>query len=328
MRFGASVWLDRPARDTAAIAAAAEEAGFDTLWVPDHYFLRDSFVALTLAAEATERIRLGTSVVSPLLRHPTLLASSFGTVHEVSGGRAVVGIGTGGAEFPRQLGLPIRRPLSLVRETVEIIAALSAGRADLSGKHFVISGAEMGWQPGAMPVYLAARGPKMLELSGEISDGVITHGLAPSHIEFVRERVAAGEAKTGRKGACGVTLMFDYEHDENREAALERLRPRCTYMVAGSYSESLIPVYGLNPDQVVPIREVVGSGDLDGAVGMITPEMVEAFTVGGPESLLLQRLEDLGALGVDGVILSLGGDTVDESIARIRRAGRVIAQMP
>ena len=327
MKFGTSVWLDRPARHTAAIAAAAEKAGFDTLWVPDHYFLRDSFVALVLAAEATSRIQLGTSVVSPLLRHPTLLASSFATVHEVSGGRAIVGIGTGGAEFPRQLGLPIKRSLSLVRETVEIIKALSVGRADIAGNHFEISGAELGWCPGVMPVYLAARGPKMLELSGQIADGVITHGLAPSHITFVSERVSAGEKKADRRGRCGITLMFDYEYDEDREAALDRLRPRCTYVVGGSYTESLIPVYGLVPDEVNPIRRAVTAGNLKAATNLITPQMVEAFSVGGPEDTLLERLAELADLGVSAVILSLGGDTVEESVARIERAGRVIARM-
>ncbi len=327
MKFGTSVWLDRPAEETAAIAVAAEKAGFDSLWVPDHYFLRDSFVALALAAQATSRIGLGTSVVSPLLRHPTLLASSFATLHELSGGRAIVGVGTGGAEFPLQLGLPIKRSLSLVSETVEIVEALSEGRASLSGNHFEISGAELGWEPGPMPVYLAARGPNMLELSGRIADGVITHGLAPSHISFVTERVTAGEEDAGRRGACEITLMFDYEYDEDRDAALDRLRSRCTYMVAGSYSESLIPIYGLSPEEVLPIREVVSAGDLERAVEMITPEMADAFQVGGPEGVLLDRLRELEDLGVGGVILSLGGATVAESVARIERVAPVIARM-
>ena len=327
MKLGVSVWLDRPVSDIAPIAAAAERAGFDALWVPDHYFLRDSFVSLALAAQATSRIQLGTSVVSPLLRHPTLLASSFATVNELSGGRAIVGIGTGGAEFPHQLGLPIKWSLSLVREAVEIIEALSEGRADVEGSHFKVTAAELGWRSERMPVYLAARGPNMLELSGQIADGVITHGLAPSHITFVAERVSAGEEKAGRPGACEITLMFDYEHDEDRGAALARLRSRCTYMVAGSYTESLIPVYGLDPEQVIPIRELVSAGDLHRAAHMITPEMVEAFTGGGPEDVLLLRLEELRSLGVGGVILSLGGASVEDSVHRIERAGRVIARM-
>ncbi len=328
MKVGTSIWLDRPARDAARIAIAAEQAGFDTLWVPDHYFLRDSFVAMALAAEATSTIKLGTAVASPLLRHPAQLAGSYATLQEVSDGRAIVGIGPGGAEFGRHLGLPIKRPLSLIEESVEIIRGLGKGSVTLSGNHFEVSEVELGWQHEPMPVHLAARGPKMLELSGRIADGVITHGLAPSYVEFVGERVAIGEEAGARHGACEIIYMFVYEYNEDRDTAIDRLRSSVTYMVAGNYPAELISVYGLDPEEVLPIREVVATtGDLDKANKMMTPEMIEAFNVGGPESVLLDRLTQLADLGIDSVILQLGGDTVEESIARTERVGRVIREL-
>ena len=327
MDVGLSVWLDRPARDCAAVAVAAEAAGFSTLWVPDHYFLRDSFVALALAAVQTSNIRLGTAVASPLLRHPALLASSFGTLQELSEGRTVAGIGTGGSEFPSQLALPIRQPLAVIRESVEILRALLVGDAQVRGRLFSAVGASLGWQPGSMPVYLAARGPKMLELSGEIADGVITHGLAPSHLDFALARIKAGAAasKTPGKGS-DLVLMFDFELDEDRDAALQRLRKRCMFMVGGSYAEELIPLYGLDPEQVKPIRAAVSRSDYQTAVDLITPTMVEAFAVAGDEQTLQDTLELLASRGVDGVILSLGGHSVEEALARIERAGRVLAR--
>ncbi len=327
MKVGTAVWLDRPARDAARIAAAAEQAGFDAMWVPDHYFLRDSFVALALAAEATSTIKLGTAVASPLLRHPAQLAGSFGTLQEVSEGRVIVGIGPGGAEFGRQLGLPIRRPLSLIEESVEIIRGLGNGPISMAGDHFEVSGAELGWRCQPMPVYLAARGPKMLELSGRIADGIFAHGLAPSCVEFIQDRVAAGEESAGRKGACEINFMFVYEYDTDREAAIDRLRSSVTYMVAGNYPEELIPIFGLDPEEVLPIREVVARGDLDRANQMMTPEMIEAFNVGGPESALIDRLRLLADHGVESVTLQLGGDTVEEAIARTERVGRAIATL-
>jgi 5,10-methylenetetrahydromethanopterin reductase len=327
MKVGTAVWLDRPARDAARIAVAAERAGFDAMWVPDHYFLRDSFVALALAAEATSTIKLGTAVASPLLRHPAQLAGSFATLQEISQGRVIVGIGPGGAEFGRQLGLPIRRPLSLIEESVGIIRGLGTGAVDVSGTHFRISGAELGWRCEPMPVFLAARGPKMLELSGRIADGIFAHGLAPSCVEFIQDRVAAGETGADREGACEINFMFVYEYDTDREAAIDRLRSSVTYMVAGNYPEELIPVFGLDPEEVLPIREVVAAGDLDRANRMMTPEMIEAFNVGGPESALVERLRVLADLGVESVTLQLGGDTVEEAIARTERVGRAIAAL-
>lgn len=325
MDVGLAVRLDRPVRDCAAIAVAAETAGFSTLWVPDHYFLRDSFVALALSAERTERILLGTAVVSPLLRHPALLASSFATLHELSTGRAVAGIGTGGAEFPSQLDLPINQPLTLVRESVEIVRALLVGEAEVKGRVFTATGARLGWQPGPVPVYLAARGPRMLELSGEIADGVITHGLAPSHLDFALARVKArAAARSG--GRCELCLMFDLEFDNDREAAIERLRRRCMFMVGGSYAQELVPLYGLDPEQVAPIRAAVSRGDYEAAVELITPTMVEAFSVAGDEQRLGETLELLASRGVDGVILTFGGRSLEETLGTIERAGRVIAR--
>ena len=327
MDIGLSVWLDRPARDCAEIAAAAEAAGFSTLWVPDHYFLRDSFVALALAAERTTRIRLGTAVASPLLRHPALLASSFATLSELSDGRAVAGLGTGGSEFGSQLGLPIEQPLALVRDSVEIVKSLFTGPANVGGSVFTAEGARLGWTPGAMPVYLAARGPRMLELSGEIADGVITHGLAPSHLQFVEERVKKGTAKAERESqACQIVLMFDYEHDDDRVSALHRLRDRCMFMIGGSYADELIPLYGLDPEQVHPIRAFVRSDKYREAIEAITPEMVEAFAVAGSVEWLAERLDVLASQGVGGVILGLGGNTVDEVLARIQRVGPAVVR--
>ncbi|MGH8928690.1 MAG: LLM class flavin-dependent oxidoreductase [Acidimicrobiia bacterium] len=327
MDVGLSIWLDRPAQDCAAIATAAEAAGFSTLWVPDHYFLRDSFVALALAAEKTNHIRLGTAVASPLLRHPALLASSFATLQELSQGRAVVGIGTGGSEFPSQLGLPISQPLALVRESVEIIRALLIGAAQMEGRVFSTAGASLSWQPGPAPVYLAARGPRMLELAGQIADGVITHGLAPSHLDFAHARIKAGSAAAGRPGkGCSLCLMFDFELDDDRDAAFERLRRRCLFMVGGSYAEELISLYGLDPEQVRPIRAAVSRGDYETAVELITPTMVEAFAVTGAAPTLGDTLELLSSHGVDCVILSLGGESVEESLARVERVGRVLAR--
>lgn len=327
MDVGLSVWLDQPARDCAAVAVAAEAAGFSTLWVPDHYFLRDSFVALALAAGQTTHIRLGTAVASPLLRHPALLASSFGTLQELSEGRAVAGIGTGGSEFPSQLDMQIRQPLAVVRESVEIVRALLVGDARVQGRVFSANGASLGWQPGSMPVYLAARGPKMLELSGEIADGVITHGLAPSHLDFALARIKAGAAAANRPGkGSDLLLMFDFELDEDRDAAVQRLRKRCMFMVGGSYAEELIPLYGLDPEQVRPIRAAVSRGEFQTAVDLITPRMVEAFAAAGDEQTLQDTLELLASRGVDGVILSLGGPSLEEALARIERAGRVLAR--
>src|SRR5690606_5760337 len=122
-----------------------EEAGFDDVWVPDHYFLRDAYIALAMMAKATTRIQIGASVAAVQLRHPALLASATATVDEISGGRAALGVGPGGHEFAAHFDMRPKSPLALVREGITIARDLFAGRSDLEGKAFTTRNAELGW---------------------------------------------------------------------------------------------------------------------------------------------------------------------------------------
>jgi 5,10-methylenetetrahydromethanopterin reductase len=131
MQAGLSIWLDRPVTEAADMAVAAEQAGFADVWVPDHYFLRDVYAAQAVMAERTSTVRLGTAVAAALLRHPSLLASSTATIDELSGGRAILGLGTGGFEFPSQLDLRVASPLALVKESVLIARELFDGGSEV-----------------------------------------------------------------------------------------------------------------------------------------------------------------------------------------------------
>lgn len=318
-----AVWLDRPSADLAELAARAEDAGFADIWLPDHYFLRDVYVTQALMAERTTRIRLGTGVAAVQLRHPALIASSAATVHELSGGRSLIGIGPGGFEFPGQLGMHPESPLTLLRDSIVIIRGLLAGGVDHEGKALTAVGAELSWEPGAIPISMSGRGPRMLELAGELADGVIVHGLNPSFIAYVREHVERGAARGGRKGeACEISVMLDVEIDDDEDAAVERLKPRCRIMAGGSYTDDLIPVYGLDPDDVARLRSAVSGGDLDSGA-LVTEPMVRTFAMAGSVATIHEGLAALDELGVGHVILKLGeGDpaTTAAQIELIRPA--------
>jgi 5,10-methylenetetrahydromethanopterin reductase len=327
VKAGVAVWLDRPIADCAEVAAAAEAAGFSDIWVPDHYFLRDAFAAQALMAQRTSRVRLGTAVASPLLRHPALLASAAATIQELSRGRAVLGLGVGGFEFAAHLGIAVDRPVSLLREAVRVVRALlGSGPGEVRGDHFTAVGPGLGWSVDLVPVYLAARGPRMLELAGEVADGVITHGLAPSYVRFCLERIRSGAERTGRApGACELVLMFDVEVDHDVDAAIDRLRPRVAFMAGGSYAEDLIPVLGLARAEVMALRAALRGGAPD-APRLVTDAMVRAFTVAGPPEHVAERLAELAEAGVDRVILSVGGTTLSEVIRSVERVGRAVTE--
>ena len=300
------MWLDRPASELADLAARAEDAGFADVWVPDHYFLRDAYVAQALMAERTRRIGLGTGVAAVQLRHPALIASSAATIDELSGGRALIGIGPGGFEFPTQFGLRPTSPVTLMRDSVHVIRQLLAGGADHDGDAVQAIGSQLGWDAPPIPIYTSGRGPRMIELAGELADGVIVHGLNAAFIDYVREHLRTGASRAGRdESACVISVMLDVEIDDEEDAAIKRLAPRCKIMAGGSYTDELIPVYGLDPDDVARLRAAVSGGAGD-AGSLVTEPMVRTFAIGGSVSTLAAGLAQLRDLGVKHVILKLG----------------------
>ena len=310
MKYGLAIWLDQPLDAVCDLAVAAEGAGFADVWLPDHYFLRDVYAAQALIATRTTTVRLATGIAAIQLRHPALIASAAATIAECSGGRAVIGIGPGGHEFPSQFAMRPRSPLTRLREAVAIIRQLSSGPADFRGDYFCADGSELGWRIDPPPIFLAARGPRMLELGGEIADGVIVHGVHRDFIDYVRARVARGAARAGRDaGECQIAVMLDVEVDRDEAAAINRLRPRCTLMAGGTYADELIPVYGFAPGAVATLRTALSAPNVAEA-GYVTDDMVRTFAIGGTLGTVAERLGDLGDLGVDLAILKLGeGDT-------------------
>jgi 5,10-methylenetetrahydromethanopterin reductase len=326
VKAGLAIWLERPLPESAELALVAESVGFSEVWLPDHYFLRDSYAGHALMAERTSRIRFGTAVASPLLRHPVLLASSVATIDELSAGRAILGIGVGGWEFPTQLDISLKRPLAVVREAVGIVKALWGGGADVRGDMFTATGAKLGWAVREdIPVYVWARGPRMLELAGEIGDGAITHGITPRYIEFCLARVADGAARAGRPAdACELVPMFEVELDDDPVAARERLRPVSTIMAGGEYAEELIEVFGLVREDAMRLREAVRAGDPN-PERYVTDQMVQAFSVGGSPQHLAERVSELASLGVRHVICTLRGDPFERMAERIKEVGSALA---
>jgi 5,10-methylenetetrahydromethanopterin reductase len=324
MRIGLALWPDRDVRALADLCRTAERAGFDELWWPDHYDARECSAVLAACALNSDRITLGTAVTSPMLRHPAVLASMFATLSEVSGGRIVAGLGPGGFEVATELRVTTPSPLGAMRESVEVLRALMSGRTISldGGRFFPVVGAKLSFRSASVPVYLAGRGPRMIELAGEIADGVITHGLAEPYLQMVGERVRRGARRAGRDpGDCIVSLMFEVAVDRDVDRARDALRARCLYMVGGEYAQELVPLYGLDPGAVSPVRAAVRARDPN-AAKLIDDGMVDAFSVAGSPDRIAEKLAELGEAGVESVILSPGLGVDRSTITTLGEATR------
>jgi len=213
-------------------AREAERLGFESLWTPAGG-VPDSF-HLCAAWSQDTALRTGISVV-PAARMwtPLSLAAQAATLAQLSGGRFVLGLGTGGygPDFWASVGLP-NRPIAVMREYVTEVRGLLAGQQvtarTVTGQPGTGQGGP-GWPQSASlgvtdlpaaPVYLAALGPQMLRLAGETADGALLNWSSPEHIAFSREQVAAGAARAGRDpGDVPVTMYIRVCVDEDVAAA-------------------------------------------------------------------------------------------------------------
>jgi 5,10-methylenetetrahydromethanopterin reductase len=199
----------------------AEESGFDTIGVGDSQSLyREAFLAAALCAQETKRVKFGPRVINPMTRHPAVAASGAATLQEIAPGRAVLGIGSGDSSVHNAGVRPAR--MAEMREYVQAVRGmLTDGQAQYQGETTKFT-----WGPVDVPLYVAASGPKTLELAGEIADGVIIQtGLLPEVIEDSLACIRHGAERAGRDYAKIDKTWFPWVSvGRNKTEAIDRIK--------------------------------------------------------------------------------------------------------
>jgi 5,10-methylenetetrahydromethanopterin reductase len=276
------IWLfpDAPVGALVDLAVHAESLGVDELWLGDEGPARDPFVALGAIAARTSRLGLGIGVTNPYLRHPAITAVAAMTVHEASGGRAILGIGPGGAIALGPLGIARERPLAQTREAVRIIRAVTRGVAT------------DGYAPPPrpftapdLPVWVGARGEGFNRFASEAADGVFIGGVPlPLHETVI------GWAHSVRPidVAIYVNAVFD-------PAEVEAVRPRLVY--------ALVDAPEVNRTRLgVPLAEAsraaaaLSAGDAGPARRLITDDVLDRLILRGSPVEVGRRLARIGDL--------------------------------
>lgn len=300
LRCDITTMATEPPAGFRALVELVEGAGFDALWVCDSSLhARDVYVTLAQAAGASRRLGLGPNCTHPYTRHPGVTANALASLDELSGGRARLAIGAG----DRPVGELGHRPapVATVRAMVAAVRRLLAGETVDAGGPVALRGARLTVPAPRLPIYLAASGPAMLELAGEVADGVLFFsGVAPAGVAFAREHVGRGAARAGRDPAgldVGCTVAGSLRDDR------ARARQECVPLAA--WFPQTAPVYaelaGVEPERVRRIREAYAGGHFDAAgraFAHVSDAMVDAFTVAGGPEVWVERLSQLVAGGV------------------------------
>ena len=189
------------------VSREAAKLGYTSIWTPEGNG-QDSFHLCVQRWQATtdvvpEGLTTGIAVSPVMYRTPLSFAMEGGTVSDITGGKFIMGIGSGGAYRPQAraaLGVGRMSALALMRDYLSVIRPLVHGeRVDYEGETTTLKGMRLGMRPAPeTPVYLGALGPKMLEMSGELADGASLNWCTPEQIAWSRERIAEGAAKAGR----------------------------------------------------------------------------------------------------------------------------------
>ena len=287
-------------RENVAIARRAEEAGFDSAWAPE-FHNHSGPLALAAAAVETERIELGTAIAWAFGRSPLLSAVTALDLDEMSGGRFVLGLGTGTRRMRTDwLGAPAEKPATRLRETIEALRAVwdaaDAGAVEYEGELVKLNVRPYGRAGQArprIPVYVAAVNEGMTRMAGAIADGVVAHPMATARYieEVMRPAIADGAASKGRSPsgvavADWILLAIADDRDQAREDAKRQIAFHATVRTY----DRILDLHGFT-EVAARIRELWKSFDLDGMTALVTDEMLDEMAVAGTPDECRDALE-------------------------------------
>jgi probable F420-dependent oxidoreductase len=323
--FGVTFLPDPPAQLFVDRIVRAEELGFRYGWTYDSHMLwQEGYVFLTLAAAATSTIKLGHCVTNPGIREPTVTASAYATLQDISGGRMVMGMGRGDSSR-RVVGLdPV--PVSKFEAALEMIKDLMNGREAQWNDRTL----QLTWAKGhpEIPMYVAGYGPRALRVAGRIGDGVIIQLADPEITRWLIERTRAAAVEAGRDAdalapiVCAPAVV---------SADLPRWREETRWFPAmvSNHVKDLIARYGTDgeiPKALTDYAQAVREYDYSdhSRVGAehgkyISDEICDRFCLLGDLDQQISRLRELEELGVRQVNLYLMTSSLDDTLERYGR---------
>jgi len=271
-------------QDYQELGAQAEKNGFEAVWVPEGGG-RDSLTSLATIALKTERVMLGTGILPIFARTATNTAMGASGMAAVSEGRFILGLGVGHRPTVESRdGVPFKQPMTRLRETIQIVKALLSGQeVNFPGKHFKISGASMGaaTPKTKVPIYIAALGPQMLELAGELADGVLMNWTAVDYLEEAIGHVKRGADKASRDPKeIDIAGYVRVAVGEDVSASRDSLRQQVARYASNPFYRNFFQQTGFD-EEMSAAASALAEGNLDKAADSITLEMQDQVAVVG-----------------------------------------------
>ena len=289
-------------RDGLDYARYAESKGFDAIWQAESRLVRDAIVPMAAYAAVTEKIRIGSGVINNWTRNIGLLASTFLTLDDLAPNRIICGIGAWWDPLARNVGIDRKKPLTAMRETVTVLRRLlNMERVTFSGEFVNVSGIELDIvhgrkEPRNVPIYIGATGDNMMEMTGEIADGVVlNYCVPPEYNHKALELLASGAKKSGKTledidrpqlVVCSVDLDHDTAIDTTRELLTQYL----------AQQPHIAKASGVSMDVVEQIQKILGwpatHEQIQKAKHLVPEKLIDHITASGTPEEAKKKVQE------------------------------------
>jgi 5,10-methylenetetrahydromethanopterin reductase len=306
-------------RDGLDIVRYAEAKGFEAVWQAESRLVRDAVVPMAAYAAVTERLKVGSGVINNWTRNIGLLAATFLTLDDLAPGRVLCGIGAWWDPLARNVGIDRRKPLQAMRDTVEVLRRLlHMERVTFHGEFHHVDGIELDVvhgrrEPRQVPIYIGATGLKMMELAGEIADGVLLNYCVPP--DYNKGAMAALEQGARRAGRSADDLdrpqLVVCSVDKDREVAFDSTRELLTQYLA--QQPHIAQASGVAAEVVAQIQSILGwpatHEQIRRAKHLVPDELIARITASGTPEEARAKVEEYRRYGATCPILyPVGGD--------------------
>ncbi|MCA2219362.1 LLM class F420-dependent oxidoreductase [Jidongwangia harbinensis] len=320
--------------DHLAMAQEADRLGYSVVWAAEAYG-SDTPSMLAWIAGQTERIDLGAAVMQIPARSPAMTAMTAATIDTLSGGRFRLGLGVSGPQVSEGWhGVRFGKPLGRTREYVDIVKlAIARKPVAYDGRHYTLplpdgpgKALRLGFHPPRehIPIYLAAVGPKNLELAGEIADGWLAIFFAPDAAGEYLQHVERGRAKAGA-GLAGfdVAPTVPVVVADDIAAAADVIRPYAALYVGGMGSReqnfyNQLAVRMGYPDAAAEVQELYLNRQIRDAAAAVPHDFIARTSILGPKPRIVERIREYAAAGVGTLSISPYVGDLASGIATLR----------
>jgi 5,10-methylenetetrahydromethanopterin reductase len=297
----------------------AEKRGFEAVWQAESRLVRDAIVPMAAYAAVTDHIKVGSGVINNWTRNIGLLAATFLTLDDLAPNRVICGIGAWWDPLARNVGIDRRKPLAAMKETVELLRRLlNMERVTFHGEFHHVDGIELDIvhgrrEPRNVPIMIGATGDKMMELAGEIADGVVlNYCVPPEYNDNALELLQAGVKRAGRRmddldRPQLVVCSVDYDS----ERAIDTTRELLTQYLA--QQPHIAKASGVSETVVNEIQSVLGwpatKEQIRKAKHLVPEELIRRITASGTPQEAIAKVEEYRRHGCTCPILyPVGGD--------------------